>query len=101
MKKTLFLLILLSFMGIYSYAQDTIKAKGIDDQKAEKLYNEGINFFDNQKYSDALAKFDEAITIKPQFEKAYFNRGTVKYELKDYNGAIADFDKSIEIEPFE
>ena len=98
--KNLFLIIASYFLAANSlFAQDTVVAKGVDNQKAEKLYNEGIKLIDKKDYSNALMKFDAAIFEKPEFEKAYYNRGSVKYELKDYAGAIVDFNKTIEINP--
>ena len=82
MKKVILLLVLLSFIVISSRAQDTVIAKGIDDQKAEKLYNEGISLFDKKEYNDALAKFNEAIALKPEFEKAYYTEAPLNMNLK-------------------
>ena len=95
----LFSLVLLA-TGIYAQNTkvDTLFKDG-DDQKAERLYNEGITLFDAGQFMQALSKFNESIQEKPSFEKAIFNRGVVKIELKDYTGAITDFDKSIQLSP--
>ena len=82
---------------------DTVKAKILDDgsQDAEKAYNNGITNFSAKNYSAALKDFDQAVALKPDFERAWFNKGTTKFELKDYTGAIADFNKAIEIKETE
>lgn len=47
----------------------------------------------------ALADYDSAIRINPQFAKSYSNRGVLKAELGDNKGAITDFDTAIHLDP--
>jgi len=80
--------------------QDSIIKHNISFQQnldADKSYNKGIKLFKDKKYSEALAYFDQAIRLKPNFEKAYFNRAGIKFETKDYRGAIDDLNKVIEL----
>ena len=44
---------------------------------------------------DAIAAYDAAIRLTPDFAAAYAKRGSVKYNLGDYKGAIKDYDASI------
>jgi len=46
-------------------------------------------------YGDALADYDQAIRVNPEFVPAWFNRGFMKAQLRDYASAIADFDEAI------
>ena len=39
----------------------------------------------------AIADFDAAIRLKPEFADAYINRGLAWIEKRDYERAIADF----------
>jgi len=80
-----------------SQTDSIVKAKILDDgsQDAEKFYNAGIADFSARNFQSALSNFNQAITLKPDFEKAYYNRGTTKFEMKDYRGAIVDFDQSL------
>jgi len=97
-------LILFSLIFTFSYClfsqnnppDTTFKA---DDQQAEKLYNDGVKFFEAKQYSEALAKFNSAIDLKDNFEKAFFNRGSVKMETGDFAGAESDFTASINLKP--
>ena len=50
-------------------------------------------------YDGAIADFDRAIAINPNYAEAYYNRGLVKAEQGDYDGAIADYDRAIAINP--
>jgi len=49
--------------------------------------------------SGALADYNKAIEIKPDYAEAYNNRGVARRNLGDYSGALADYNKAIEIKP--
>ena len=44
---------------------------------------------------EAIAAYDAAIRLTPDFAAAYAKRGSVKYNLEDYKGAIKDYDAAI------
>ena len=50
-------------------------------------------------YAGAIADYDKAIELDPEYAAAFSNRGDAKSNLGDYAGAIADFDKAIELDP--
>ena len=50
-------------------------------------------------YDAAIADYDTAIRLKPDYAFAYNNRGNAKYELKQYFAAISDYDMAIHLEP--
>ncbi len=50
-------------------------------------------------YRGAIADFNQAIQLNPEFAFAYNDRGTAHYGLGNYRGAIADYDKAIQIDP--
>jgi tetratricopeptide (TPR) repeat protein len=66
---------------------------------AEKFFNAGGYKFISGDNTGALADFNKAIQIDPNYVKAYSNRGLVKDALKDEAGAIADYNKAIELDP--
>ena len=43
----------------------------------------------------AIAAYDAAIRLTPDFAAVYAKRGSVKYNLRDYKGAIKDYDAAI------
>jgi len=47
----------------------------------------------------AIADYDRAIRVDPQYELPYHNRGVAYDKLKDYDRAIADFNRALAIKP--
>jgi len=47
----------------------------------------------------AIADYNQAIAINPQFADAFYNRGLAKSDLGDKRGAIADYSQAIAINP--
>jgi serine/threonine protein kinase/lipoprotein NlpI len=61
------------------------------------IHGDILNKSGNKK--DALAKYQEAISIKPDYSYAYFWSAYVKSDLGDKQGAIADYTESIRLKP--
>ena len=45
----------------------------------------------------AIADYNQAIKINPNYALAYNNRGNIKRTKGDIDGAIADFDRAIKL----
>ena len=52
----------------------------------------------HHQFDQALAAFDGALGLDPQFAAAYSNRGIILNELKRYEEALASFDRAIELQ---
>jgi tetratricopeptide (TPR) repeat protein len=50
-------------------------------------------------WDGAIAEYNKAIELKPDFAEAYFSRGYAKKEKGDLGGAIVDYTKAIELKP--
>ena len=85
MKHLFLILVLLSLSGF--------------GQTAEDYYNKGTSKFSLKDYNGAIAEFNTAIQLNPDYAITYYNRGLAKDELKDYTGAISDFNKAIQLNP--
>ena len=55
--------------------------------------------YDTPDHQEAIALYDEAITLDPNMKYAFTGRGLRRRELGDIDGAISDFTRAIEIDP--
>ncbi len=67
--------------------------------KALDYYQSGIRKYDKGNILGALADFDKAIEMRPNYANAYYGRGVVKKATGDLDGAITDLTKAIQIRP--
>ena len=68
-------------------------------QTAEEYNDKGDKKYDLEDYKGAIADYNKAIQLKPDYALAYYNRGITKSDLKDYKGAITDYNKAIQLNP--
>jgi tetratricopeptide (TPR) repeat protein len=56
----------------------------------------------NRDYGGALADYDQAIQLNPNYAKAYRSRGSLKQfilKFRDPQGALADYNRAIQLDP--
>jgi tetratricopeptide (TPR) repeat protein len=71
-----------------------------DCESKTKLLSElGLLFEAEQDYGNAIASYDKALEIKPDFHEAWNNRGRALDDLGRYEEAIANYDKALEFKP--
>jgi predicted O-linked N-acetylglucosamine transferase (SPINDLY family) len=51
------------------------------------------------RYNEAIAHYDKALSLKPDYHEAWSNKGMTLHELKRYNEAIAHFDRALSLKP--
>ena len=69
---------------------------------AEKYKTEGNTFFQNNKFIEALEKYDQAINLKVETKNNavyYSNRAYVNLKLENFGSAIQDVNMAIKINP--
>jgi Tfp pilus assembly protein PilF len=101
LRQVSFLSILIAFL-FFTGCQTISKISNLSSKKqpltAEQYYSEGTRFLnrDNnpQKAYDAFSK---AISLKPDYMKAYLERGVAAYGIMKDQEAAKDFDKWIEL----
>ena len=69
------------------------------ERDAETHFEWGRNKFKEGDTHGAIADYDRAIDLSPEFVDAYCNRGFAKVMLGDHDGAIADCDRAIALNP--
>jgi tetratricopeptide (TPR) repeat protein len=67
--------------------------------ESRDCYNSGIAKRQTGDLDGALADFNKAIELKPDYSSAYVARGTVKKQKGDLDGALADLSQSIVFDP--
>ncbi|WP_295618849.1 tetratricopeptide repeat-containing serine protease family protein [Chamaesiphon sp. GL140_3_metabinner_50] len=50
-------------------------------------------------YQNAIADYNRALVLNPQFDEIYFRRGIARSLTKDWQGAEADYTRAIEVKP--
>jgi tetratricopeptide (TPR) repeat protein len=71
----------------------------LNPQSALSHFNLGNALFELKRHEEALASYDRAIAIQPDFAQALSNRGNALFELKRYEEALASYDRAIAIQP--
>ena len=51
------------------------------------------------QHEAALADYDKAIDLKPDYADAYSNRGVAKAALGQHDNALDDYDRAIDLKP--
>jgi len=86
------ILVLASAGYTYSYV-----ASAPDRARAEVAL--GIRQMGPGAYDQAIAHFDRAIAIWPEFADAYLNRAVAEHSISQRPAALADLDKSLDLNP--
>ncbi len=68
-------------------------------QQAIAHFNRGNAYYSEEQYNQALADYNAALRIKPDYIKVYLNRGNAYARIGQYSRAIADYDHSLRLKP--
>ncbi len=66
-------------------------------QDYQLYFERGSTYTESGRYEQAIASFDKAIELNPDFHDAWNNRGLALLNLERYEQAIASFKKAIEL----
>lgn len=72
--------------------KDTTKTSNTDSAKS--YYEQGLLYSIYQKHPEAIASYDRALEINPEFILGYYHRGIAKEKLGEITTAIQDFQKA-------
>ena len=68
-------------------------------QSAKKYVKQGLERFDKNDITGAIAAYDRAISLDPKYADAYLNRGKAKRAAGDLDGAITDYETAADLSP--
>lgn len=71
----------------------------INHHHAQELSIQGNTFLQLQRYRDALAVYEQAVNLKPNYAPGWYGKGKALWELKQYLLALSAFDQAIQIQP--
>ncbi|KOP27642.1 hypothetical protein AMR41_03900 [Hapalosiphon sp. MRB220] len=69
------------------------------NDEVETYLKQAMKQFNAGDFEEAIASFDKAVEIKPDYHEAWFLCGVVLDNLGRYEDAIASYDKAVEIKP--
>lgn len=64
-----------------------------------QFYYAGVNYLDANDLPQALAAFDQAVKVKPDFAEGWHARGNVLSSMGKYQEAIASYDQALKYDP--
>ena len=67
------------------------KRKPRENKNAEEYFEQGFAYAKLGKYTDAIAIWNKAIAIKPDYADAYYQIGNAYTALEQYADAIAPY----------
>jgi len=70
-----------------------------DDPAVRILMGSGIAAMARRDYRLALEKFDQVVTIAPEFAEGWNKRATIYYFLGLYPASLSDIEKTLMLEP--
>lgn len=61
----------------------------------------GLALARQRQWQEAIAEFNQALSLDPSAANAYLFRGQVEAALKDYDGALRSFGEALRLQPHE
>ena len=91
-KKSFFL-----FTGIFSLI-GLFSCQNKDQEKLNYLL-EGNEFLEAGDYQKAIRRYDQVISIDPEFADAYNNRGVAYFESRRFGEALDNYNRAVQLKP--
>jgi tetratricopeptide (TPR) repeat protein len=100
LSKSLLYKVLIS-IGILGFgiAATVLTVNLIKSSNASELYKRGETFLELKRYDDALAAYNRAVELRPEYAEAWNGKGDTLLALKRYEEARNAYDKAIQFQP--
>ena len=86
--------------GTRSLSTRTTPASTPAGPTAEEIFVKGLDYFDQEQWDEAIAEFEKAIRLDPEFSRAYVALGySYAYGPKDFGKAAEMLEKYLQLNP--
>ncbi len=62
-------------------------------------YNSGMTYLNDERYSEAVTAFQNAITLDPDFVTAHYNLGVAYLKMETYPRAVSSLERTVTLDP--
>jgi len=94
-----FLSLLFVISSSFISAQNPYQTLSTKNKKAEKVFFNAIDGYNNQDYAKAIAEVEKAIQIDPEFVEAFILKGDILSDTRQIPEAINAYRSAIHIKP--
>ena len=74
-------------------------AHQLADTIKQAHYNNGITYLNDERYSEAVTAFQNAITLDTDFVTAHYNLGLAYLKMETYPRAISSLERTVTLDP--
>jgi tetratricopeptide (TPR) repeat protein len=78
--------------------EEKFKKRQIENLEAFVLNNQGISWYEKEKFDLAIEDFTRAIELDRGYRNTYNNRGNAWYKKEEFDLAIKDYTRAIELD---
>ena len=75
------------------------RAHELTDTIKQEHYNRGITYLNDERYSEAVTAFQNAVTLDSDFATAHYNLGLAYLKMETYPRAVSSLEKTIVLDP--
>ena len=84
---------------LVEFSSSSVEGDEVGDREAEEWKKRGNEQYMKGNFEWAIAFWDKAIEIKPDYHVAWYNRGVALGNLGRFEEAITSYDKALEFKP--
>lgn len=71
----------------------------IQQFQAERVYAQGLSFYEQGAYREAISRFDRVVDLHEDHEGVYEFRAEAYYQLGNYRAAVHDYERALRQDP--